>query len=513
MPLFDHPLEEPTQTGRTFDPCILVIFGATGDLTAKKLLPALYNLKREELLPTNFACVGFARRFKTDALFRSEMKEAVGKHSRILPVEESVWQVFAHHLFYHRSEFTDDAGYISLLGYLRRLDNRYGTKGNRIFYLSTQPSYFTDIVERLRRNGLLEEDRTRWCRIIIEKPFGRDYASALALQKTLTCHIPESRLYRIDHYLGKETVQNLLVFRFANAIFENLWNHKYIDHVQFTVAEDIGIGSRGNFYEEQGFVRDVMQNHMMQLLSLIAMEPPGNLSASAIHDEKVKVLEVIRPLKGEELARSAVRGQYERGWVGGENVPGYREEQNVAEDSDVETYAAIKLHIDNRRWDGVPFYLRGGKRLPKRGTKIIVVFKPVPPTLFHGHAPSNHAPDANVLAIRIQPNEGISLKLNCKVPGSDNLLQPVNMDFKYGSFFGTSPPEAYERLICDCIAGDGTLFARQDELFSSWRFFTPLLEYWADKRASPVCGYPAGSRGPEEADRMMRESGRVWRLI
>ena len=508
-----HPFEEPGQTLRSLDPCIVVIFGVTGDLTARKLMPALYNLKREGQLPTSFACCGFARREKTDEVFRDEMKQAISQHSRVKPIEENVWETFAPQVFYHQSEFDDDAGYERFAKHLADIDSQLGTSGNRIYYLSTQPSYFTTIVEKLKKHKLLydhSEEQEKWSRVIIEKPFGHDLTSALELQKDLMAHLSEKQLYRIDHYLGKETAQNLLVFRFGNSIFENLWNHRYIDHVQFTVAEDIGIGTRGRFYEEQGLVRDIMQNHMMQLFSLIAMEPPVNLSADAIHDEKVKVLEALRPFTNEDFETSAVRGQYDKGFIGGDEVKGYREEDNVNPKSKVETYGAVRLFIDNWRWDGVPFYLRGAKRLPKRATEIAVTFKHPPGVLFQEHG-QKHAP--NVLAIRIQPNEGIALKINCKVPGPSSPIQPVKMDFRYGAFFGLTPPDAYERLICDCIAGDGTLFARQDEVFHSWQFFTPLLDYWANTDPKDFPNYASGSWGPKTSDEMLARDGRKWRLI
>lgn len=508
-----HPFEEIGQTSRILDPCILVIFGATGDLTARKLMPAIYNLKREGQLPTHFVCCGFARREKTHDVFRSEMKEATYSHSRFKPIEESMWASFRNQLFYHQSEFDQDEGYSRLDTFLKELDIRFGTKGNRIYYLSTQPSYFTTITEKLKKHQLLYDHNKKenYSRVIIEKPFGHDYDSALRLQKDLMQHLSESQLYRIDHYLGKETVQNLIVFRYGNSIFENLWNHRYIDHVQLTVAEEIGIGTRGHFYEEQGLVRDIMQNHMMQLLSLIAMEPPVSLSPKAIHDEKVKVLQAIRPYKKEDEFKSwAIRGQYDQGYISGEEVKAYREEENVSRHSNVETYAALKLYIDNWRWDGVPFYLRGAKRLPKRATEIAIAFKHPPGILFKEQG-QRHEP--NVLAIRIQPNEGISLKINCKVPGPSSPIQPVKMDFRYGSFFGLTPPDAYERLICDCIAGDNTLFARQDEVFYSWEFFTPLLKYWAENIPEDFPNYPCGSWGPSSAEKMIGRDGRKWRLI
>ena len=319
-------------------------------------------------------------------------------------------------------------------------------------------------------------------------------------------HLSENQLYRIDHYLGKETVQNLLVFRFGNSIFESLWNNRYIDHIQITVAEDIGIGTRGKFYEEQGLVRDIMQNHMMQLLSLVAMEPPSHLKPSSIHDEKVKVLHAIRPFTESDFETSAVRGQYGKGFIGGEEVKGYREEDNVDPSSQIETYAAVKFMIDNWRWAGVPFYMRGAKRLPKRCTEIAITFKEAPGILFSDT-------ESNVLAVRIQPDEGIALKINAKVPGPASPIQPVTMDFRYGSFFGVAPPEAYERLICDAIIGDNTLFTRQDEVLQSWRLFSPLLKYWNETKPGDFPSYEAGSWGPKSADDMMARDNRKWRLI
>ncbi len=509
----DHPLEESGQSKRSLDPCIVVIFGATGDLTAKKLMPALYNLKRESQLPTNFACVGFARRDKTHEDFRKEMKDAVSKHSRVKPIDDALFDTFEKQVFYHKSEFDDDAGYESLKNYLAELDTQLGTKGNRIFYLSTQPSFFQTIIEKLKQHGLIydySEKDEPFSRVIIEKPFGRDLKTAHELQDDLLQHLNECQIYRIDHYLGKETVQNLLVFRFGNSIFESLWNHKYIDHVQITVAEDIGIGTRGKFYEEQGLFRDIIQNHMIQLLTLVAMEPPVNLSATAVHDEKVKVLEAIRALTKEDFENNTVRGQYGEGFTNGEKSIGYRQEENVDDNSNIETYAALKLFIDNWRWDGVPFYLRGAKRLPKRTTEIAIMFKDHPGKLFRE---KNQPSEKNVLAIRIQPDEGISLKINCKVPGPQSPIQPVKMDFKYGSFFGLTPPDAYERLICDCIYGDRTLFAREDEVFHSWKLFTPLLEYWEKNPPKEFPNYACGTWGPKASDEMIAKDGRSWRLI
>ena len=505
----DHPLEEAGQSSKSLDPCILVIFGATGDLTARKLMPAIYNLKRESQLPAQFACVGFARREKTHEVFRDEMKKGINEHSRVKPIDEDLWKNFQEQIFYHRSEFDDDEGYKAFGEFLQQLDAQYGTKGNRVFYLSTQPQFFPKIIAKLKQHELLydeNKEKSRWSRVIIEKPFGHDLDSAVALQSELMQHLSEKQLYRIDHYLGKETAQNLLTFRFGNSIFENLWNNRYIDHVQFTVSENIGIGTRGKFYEEEGLVRDIMQNHMMQLLSLVAMEPPANLEPGSIHDEKVKVLESIQPFTQEDMQNYTVRGQYGKGFVGGEDVKGYREEDNVDPNSQVETYAAVRFKIENWRWSGVPFYLRGAKRLPKRCTEIAVTFKDPPGALFEKTG-------SNVLAIRIQPNEGISLKINTKVPGPASPIQPVTMDFRYGAFFGLAPPEAYERLICDCMLGDNTLFARQDEVIESWKIFTPLLNYWAENKPKDFPNYEAGSWGPKAADEMMERDGRKWRMI
>lgn len=509
----DHPLEESGYTSRNLDPCILVIFGATGDLTARKLMPAIYNLKREGGLPANFACIGFARREKTHEQFREEMKKAVSEHSRVKPLDEDLWKTFEANLYYHKSEFHEPEGYKRLESFLGELDAKLGTKGNRVYYLSTQPTYFTTIIDQLDQGQLLydpEKESAKWSRVIIEKPFGHDHDTAISLQSDLMKHLKEKQLYRIDHYLGKETVQNILVFRFANSIFESLWNNRYIEHVQITVAEEIGIGTRGKFYEEQGLVRDIMQNHMMQLLSLVAMEPPVNLKADSIRDEKVKVLEAIRPFSEDCLQNAAVRGQYGAGFIGGEKVLGYREEENVANDSNIETFAAVRLFIDSWRWHGVPFFLRGAKRLPKRATEIAITFKRPPPILFQKE---NSGSEPNVLSLRIQPNEGIGLKINSKVPGPSSPIQPVKMDFRYGAFFGLAPPEAYERLICDCIYGDNTLFAREDEVLSSWRLFTPLLNQWASMKEKDFPNYDAGSWGPTAADEMIAKYGTKWRLI
>lgn len=510
---FQNPLSEEKRQSKVQDPCILVIFGATGDLTARKLFPALYNLQREGQLPAHFACVGFARRNKDHETFRSEMHDAIAKFSRVKPVDEALWKGFSDRIFYHSSNFDDDAGYESLRAFLESLDKKLGTKGNRVFYLSTQPSFFPVIIERLKRHKLVYDThqiQDKWSRVIIEKPFGHDTKSAMELQQFVRVHLAESQIYRIDHYLGKETVQNLLVFRFANSIFEAFWNNHYIDHIQITVGEEIGIGTRGAFYEEAGILRDIVQNHMMQLLCLTAMEPPSSLNAEAIRSEKVKVLQALRPIDMDNFSKQVVRGQYGPGFVNGESVIGYREEKNVSPTSSIETYTALKLYIDNWRFANVPFYLRAGKRLPKRATEIAIAFKQVPAILF---SQTSKKTENNVLVIRIQPNEGISLRINSKVPGPSSPIQPVKMDFRYSSYFGLEPPEAYERLICDCMLGDGTLFARGDEVLTSWSWITPVLDRWHESAPSDFPNYASGTWGPKAADEMIALDGRKWRLI
>lgn len=487
----ENSLFEPQLSSRMLDPCVFVIFGVTGDLTSRKLIPALYNLSQEALLPSHFACVGFARRDKSHQEFRREAYDATMKFSRNKPKDPESFENFANQLFYHKSNFDEDVGYIALKDFLEDLDKQFGTKGNRIFYLSTQPSYFPEIIKKLKEHGLIYDVKTegeKFSRVVIEKPFGHDLHSALKLQEEISHYLDESQIYRIDHYLGKETVQNLLSFRFNNPIFEDLWNNHYVDSIQFTVAEEIGIGTRGRFWEETGFLRDIIQNHMMQLLTLTLMEPPTTFGAEAIRDEKVKVLKAIEPIK------EVVRGQYTSGYINGEPVKGYREEDNVPPDSNVETYMAMKLFVNNWRWTGVPIYIRGGKRLTRRATEIAITFR-------KGANQGNR----NVLVIHIQPNEGISLKINSKVPGLNQVVQPVKMDFRYSSYFGGTPPEAYERLICDCMAGDSTLFARYDEVIHSWEIMTPVLEM------AKTVFYQSGSQGPAEADELIQP--RHWRLI
>lgn len=512
-----HPLQEEGAASREAEPCILVIFGASGDLTARKLIPALYQLGVEGRLPHHFACVGFARRPKDDALFRTEMSQAIEKYARVQPVQKAEWDSFADTLFYHCSDFSTDSGYELLRERLARLDVQLGTRGNRLYYLSTQPEEFVGIIEKLKEHQLIypvapqgdEEGEKPWSRVVIEKPFGYDYDSAIAMQRQLSHFLDESQCYRIDHWLGKETVQNLLVFRFTNSIFESIWNRNFIDHVQISVAEELGVGSRGLLWEHSGMLRDIVQNHVMQILSLIAMEPPTSLKADAIRDEKVKVIESIRPFTKEDLEDFVIRGQYGPGFIQGQSVVGYRDEQNVPKDSSIETYVAMRLFVDNWRWAGVPFYIRAGKRLLRRTTEIAITFKQTPGVLYG----SNNALQPNVLLIRIQPNESILLTMNCKVPGQEQTIQRVGMDFKYSSYFSSTPPEAYERLLCDAMSGDSTLFARIDEVLASWTLLTPVLRHWNKNPPSNFPNYPAGLMGPKEADSMLQKDNRAWYLL
>ena len=495
-------------------PCIMVVFGASGDLTKKKILPAIYNLKRNGQLPTNFACVGFARRPLLDKDFRSQVKDHIQNYSRIKPKDDTELDHFTENCFYHQSEFENDDGYKRLDASLKNIDKKYGTRGNRIFYLSVQPIFFDKIIAKLNTHGLIyneeEPQETRFSRVVIEKPFGHSYNSAKALQASLTKHLMENQIYRIDHYLGKETVQNLLVFRFSNTIFEGLWNNHYIDHVQITVAEDIGIETRGAFYEQEGLFRDIIQNHLMQLVTLVAMEPPTSLAPNAIRDEKVKVLSAIKPMEESNFNTMAVRGQYGEGLINGKKVHSYKQEERVDPHSSQQTFSAMKFYIENWRWAGVPFYVRAGKRLPKRTTQITVTFKKVPHILFNEHAEDD---TPNSIVFRIQPNEGTSIKFNSKVPGQAKIIQPVNMDFQYTTYFGKEIPEAYERLLYDAILGDSTLFARADESLTSWKLFTPLLDYWDSQKLTQEEIYVSGTWGTKKSEALMKNDGRQWNIL
>jgi glucose-6-phosphate 1-dehydrogenase len=500
-----NPLREGLTTRSTPEPCVLVIFGATGDLTHRKLVPAIYNLAHEGQLPTSFAVVGFARRPKTHEEFRAELRDNVAQHSRFQPINPAVWDALAQGVFYHQAEFGDAKGYKALDEVLKKIDAERGTTGNRLFYLAAAPTKFEGIIEQLGANRLIQ-NHDSWQRIIVEKPFGSDLTSAQKLNSTLANVFEEQRVFRIDHYLGKETVQNILALRFANEIFEPLWNQKYVDHVQITVAESLGVEGRGGYYDHAGALRDMVQNHMMQLLSLTGMEPPITLEAGAIHDEKAKVLHAIREIKPGQVGQFTVRGQYSSGSMAGQQVAAYRSEKNVAPDSRTETFVALKLFIDNWRWAGVPFYLRHGKRLPKGAAEIAIQFRAPPAVLFAAESCAPLQP--NVLVLRIQPDEGIAIRMNAKVPGTVMNIQPVKMDFRYGGSFGARAPEAYERLLHDAILGDSTLFTRRDEVERSWQIVDAIIEGWKD---APPAIYESGTWGPPEADELIEKDGRQWR--
>lgn len=505
-----NPFREGLSSRPMPQPCTVVIFGATGDLTHRKLIPALYNLAADGDLPSALTVVGFARRDKSDEQFRGELEEAAKKFSR-QSVQPQLWSSFAERIFYHRSEFGDADGYARLAERLDGIDAERGTQGNRLFYLSVAPSEFDGILCKLRDAGLNHSKNGGWSRIIVEKPFGTDWKTAHELNEIVNETFEEKDTFRIDHYLGKETAQNIMVLRFANAIFEPLWNHRYIDHVQITASEPLGVEGRGPYYDQAGALRDMVQNHLLQLLCLTAMEPPTDLSADSVRDEKVKVLRSLRPLSGAEVATNVVRGQYAAGTSNGKKVVGYREEDRVPPGTKTETYVALKLNIDNWRWAGVPFYIRVGKRLPKAGTEIAIQFMSAPPVLFN-RAVNEMGP--NVLVIRIQPDEGISLRMQAKIPGAALRIEPVKMDFHYGTSFGKASPEAYERLLLDAMSGDATLFARRDEVEQAWRFIDAIEDAWHQHpEPPPVCDYPAGSWGPAEADELLERDGRKWRRL
>lgn len=508
-----NPLRRGLVEDRTGDACAVVIFGASGDLTKRKLMPALYNLAVSRSLPGGFAVVGVARRAKTHEQFRGEMKEGVSAFSRRKPIDPAVWSDFERGVSYVAGTFENAKTYSDLREHLEQLDTERGTRKNRLYYLAVPPNDFGVIMKNLKEAGLVAHAPSAhapgapWTRVIVEKPFGHDLASARDLNDTVAETFDESQVFRIDHYLGKETVQNLLVFRFANSLFEPLWNREHIDHVQITVAEEIGVEGRGKFYEQTGVTKDIVENHLMQLLCLTAMEPPISLAADAVRDEKVKVLRSLRAMERSMVQSSVVRGQYTRGYVKGEEVPGYREEPDVAKDSHIDTFVAMKVHVDNWRWGGVPFYVRAGKRLARRVTEIAIQFKKVPHTLFT-------APDGgispNVLTMRIQPDEGIALRFTTKEPGGHTVLRDVAMDFRYGAAFGSNTPEAYERLLLDSMRGEATLFTRRDEVEEQWAYIDHVFAAWREQNTPPP-GYAAGTWGPEQADDLMARDGRRWR--
>jgi glucose-6-phosphate 1-dehydrogenase len=507
----ENPFRVGLETERAPAPCVFVIFGASGDLTRRKLLPALYNLAVSRLVPAGMSIVGFALTELSEDDFRKNMHDAVAEFSRRKPIDETVWSDFASRLHYVSGKFEDQSNFGKLREKLEELDRTNGTRGNRIYYLAVPPSAFCMVNDNLAKAGLVHDpdDASKYSRIIIEKPFGRDLASGDALNADLHRVFHERQIFRIDHYLGKETVQNLVAMRFGNAIFEPIWNRNHIDHVQITVAEDIGVEGRGKFYEEAGTTRDIVQNHLLQLLMVMAMEPPVAFNADEVRDEKVKVLRSLKPIRGEDVAKLTVRGQYGPGNFAGKPVPGYRQEPNVSATSVIETFVAMRIEIDNWRFAGVPIYIRAGKRLTKRVTEISVHFKEVPHALLAQQGPV----DPDVLAIRIQPDEGIGLRFVAKVPGPTMTLRPVTMDFRYGSTFGGSGPEAYERLILDAMLGDPTLFARTDEVNAAWRFITPILDAWSKAPPPQLPGYPSGTWGPAAATDLIERDGRSWRRL
>jgi glucose-6-phosphate 1-dehydrogenase len=488
-------------------PTTLVIFGATGDLSKRKLLPAIYNLAHEGALPERFNLIGMSRSDIGDDGFRDLARQSIGEFSRRAP-DQQVLESLLGRIRYVGKSFDDEEGYEQLCRLFDEFDDEAGIAFNRLFYLSTAPSFFPVIAQKLGEKGLDEREDAD-VRIIIEKPFGTDLDSALALNREVLSVFDESQVFRIDHYLGKETVQNLLVLRFANALFEPLWNRSYIDNVQITAAEDIGIGTRAGYYDTSGALRDLIQNHMLQLLTLICMEPPASLTANPVRDEKVKVLRAITPPSVGDVEAMAVRAQYAGGTVHGRDVPGYLQEEGVPDDSVTETYAAIKLKVNNWRWAGVPFYLRTGKRLARKTTEIAVTLKPVPHLAFQQEGSLGVQPNQLILAV--QPNEGVALSLVAKIPGARMAVRPVNMEFLYGTSFMSQSPEAYERLILDTMRGEATLFARNDEVEAAWTIVDPVLEAWQSQR-TPIPQYEPGSAGPAEADALM-EQGAHWRAL
>jgi glucose-6-phosphate 1-dehydrogenase len=490
-------------------PCVMVIFGAAGDLTKRKLIPALYNLKKSKLLPDNFAVIGVARAVMDDDEFRrrlaSEMHEFATEE-----VDPELWKWMEERLYYLSGDFDDEQTFVGLQERLTKTDQERNTQGNYLFYLATAPEYFAPVVEKLGSAGLAQEEDDQWRHFVIEKPFGSDLESAKKLNRDIKEVLDESQIYRIDHYLGKETVQNIMVFRFGNGIFEPIWNRRYIDCVQITAAEKVGVEQRGGYYEHAGALRDMVPNHLLQLVTLTAMEPPISFDADAVRDEQTKILHAIQHPTPEEAAQRAVRGQYDAGEIGGEKVPAYRDEPNVAKDSKVETFVALKLLIDNWRWADVPFYLRTGKHLAARDTEIAIRFKHPPFSLFRKTRVDRLT--TNRLILHIQPDEGMSLRFGAKIPGPLLSIGAVDMDFDYEDYFGNTPSTGYERLLYDCMLGDATLFQRADQVEAAWSVVAPIQQIWSETEPGSFPNYKAGSWGPAEADELLRLDDREWEI-
>ncbi len=505
-----HPFLEGLSRHRGAPPTVVVIFGASGDLNARKLTPALYNLALDNLLPTRWQLIGFGRKPMSDQAFREDARSSVEQFSR-RALRTDIWESFAPQLRYLDGGYDDPAAFERLKEACLGFERESGTPVQMVFYISTPPGVFEPIINQLGQSGLAQhhQDTPLASKVVIEKPFGQDLDSARELNRTLTRNFDESQVYRIDHYLGKETVQDLLVLRFANSIFEPLWNRNYVESVQITVAESVGVGSRAGYYDHSGATRDMLQNHTMQLLALIGMEPPVSLSAEDIRDEKVKLLKAIQPLKLDLQDGDAVRAQYTEGLLNGERAVGYLQEKDVPPTSGTETYAALRFSINNWRWHGVPFYLRSGKRMARRVSEVAIQFRPPSGSLFSDNRRFDLA--CNTLVVQIQPDEGATLLLNSKVPGLETRTQPVKMHFRYATTFGSNTPEAYERLILDALVGDSTLFIRGDETETSWSLYTPILDWWAECGRRGLDAYAAGSWGPLGAERLLWQKGHQWR--
>jgi glucose-6-phosphate 1-dehydrogenase len=492
--------------GGTDEPCAIVVFGASGDLAKRKVVPAMYDLAQHKALGERYGIVGFARTAMTDEAFRTSLGEAAKTISEVGPIDPAKWDEFASNLYYVKGDYNNDASYAELAKRLAEIDQQKQLGGNRLFYLSTPPEVYPDIVEQLGRAGLARPTSPNsWVRIIIEKPFGRDLASAKELNKIVLNVFEEKQVYRIDHYLGKDTVQNLLVLRFGNGIFEPLWNRNYVDQVQITAAETLGVERRGGFYESTGALRDMIQSHVLQLTSLVSVEPPASFDANSVRNEKLKVLQSIRPYNLAMVAQSVVRGQYAPGTAGGKQLPGYRAEQGVSQTSRTETFVAMRVLIDNWRWAGVPFYLRTGKRLAKRTTEIMIQFKRAPHIVFR-----EREVQPNRLVLNIQPDEGVCVSFGAKKPGTEMAIGNVSMNFSYKQGFGNGSRSAYATLLNDCLRGDATLFDRGDSVEAAWALVDPILDVWTAAKTATVPEYPSGSWGPKESDQLLERDGWQW---